>query len=205
VRIGIDFDNTIVCYDRAFHAAAVERGLVPEAAPSRKQAIRDHLRETGQEPAWTELQGYIYGAGMALASPYPGALEFIERCVRDEIDLCIISHKTRTPYLGDAHDLHAAAYAWLESNGVFGRIGLPRARVFFELTKDEKLARIAAQACTVFVDDLPELLCEPAFPKGVRRILFDPYGIQAVRPGFERIDSWAALTHMLLQHREAAR
>jgi hypothetical protein len=31
MRIGLDFDNTIACYDGVFHAAALERGLIPEA------------------------------------------------------------------------------------------------------------------------------------------------------------------------------
>lgn len=205
MRIGIDFDNTIVSYDEAFYAAAVERELIPATTPARKQAIRDRLRATGQERAWTQLQGYVYGAGMALASPYSGALEFIGRCVRDQLDVCIISHKTREPYVGAAYDLHASARRWLESNGVFERIGLPPSRVFFELTKDDKLARISTEGCTVFIDDLPELLGEPAFPKGVRRVLFDPYGTQSERRDIERAESWAALTRMLLEPREAAR
>jgi hypothetical protein len=29
MRIGLDFDNTIICYDAVFASAAVERGLLP--------------------------------------------------------------------------------------------------------------------------------------------------------------------------------
>ena len=31
--IGVDFDNTIVCYDGLFHRVAVEQGLIPQKFP----------------------------------------------------------------------------------------------------------------------------------------------------------------------------
>ena len=62
MRIGIDFDNTIACYDGVFHAAAVARGLIPAEIPTDKTSVRNHLRAIGREPDWTELQGYVYGA-----------------------------------------------------------------------------------------------------------------------------------------------
>ena len=47
--VGLDFDNTIVCYDRLFHRLARERGLIPEHVPATKGAVRDHLRNVGRE------------------------------------------------------------------------------------------------------------------------------------------------------------
>ena len=73
--VGVDFDNTIVGYDQLFHRVAVERGLVPTGMEPTKSAVRDQLRNTGQEDAWTELQGYVYGARMKEAEPISGALE----------------------------------------------------------------------------------------------------------------------------------
>ena len=40
LRIGIDFDNTIACYDRLFAGLAAEIGVVAKA----KQAVRDAVR-----------------------------------------------------------------------------------------------------------------------------------------------------------------
>ena len=60
--VGVDFDTTIVGSDQLFHRVAVEQGLVPTATEPTKSAVRDQLRNTGQEDAWTELQGYVYGA-----------------------------------------------------------------------------------------------------------------------------------------------
>src|SRR4029079_9696971 len=59
--IGLDFDNTIVRYDRLFHRLARKRGLIPDGIPVSKQAVRDHLRANGREADWTELQGMAYG------------------------------------------------------------------------------------------------------------------------------------------------
>jgi len=46
--------------------------------------------------------------------------------------------------------------------------------VFFELTKSEKLRRIAEVGCTHFIDDLPEFPDGRGFPSKVVRILFGP-------------------------------
>src|SRR5215510_9369504 len=101
MRIGIDFDNTIACYDGVFHKAAVERGLVPVDLPSDKTSVRDHLRRAGREPDWTELQGYVYGSRMDLVACYPGFSDFARNAVRAGHELIVISHKTRYPYLGE--------------------------------------------------------------------------------------------------------
>ena len=54
MRIGIDFDNTIVSYDALFHKVAREAGLVPESVAATKVAVRDYLREIGREDDWTK-------------------------------------------------------------------------------------------------------------------------------------------------------
>ena len=80
--------------------------------------------------------------------------------------------------------------------------GIAPEHVFFELTLQDKLRRIADQRCEVFIDDLPELLAEPHFPSAARAILFDPDGHY---PGglwngrtFERYASWAEAADTLL-------
>ena len=39
--IGVDFDNTLICYDQIFHRLAVEEGLISRNVPAQKKAIRD--------------------------------------------------------------------------------------------------------------------------------------------------------------------
>ena len=76
---------------------------------------------------------------------------------------------------------------------------MPREQVFFELTKEEKLARIGTLGCDVFIDDLPEIFQAAAFPRGTRRILFDPeahHGTMAVDQAVV-CKSWAEVKAVL--------
>ena len=196
--IGLDFDNTLVRYDDVFRDEAVARGLIPADVPAVKERVRDRLRAEGREDDWTELQGWAYGPGMAKARPFPGALEFLAGCRARGVPVRIVSHRTRAPFRGPAHDLHSAARAWLERSGFLGpETELRAGNVYFEETKAAKLARIAEQGCTHFVDDLPEFLAEPGFPAGVERLLFDPAGGHADGP-FPRAGSWAEAGRLLL-------
>jgi hypothetical protein len=189
--LGVDFDNTIVRYDRLFHHVAVERGLIPRDVPASKGDVRDYLRGIGGENDWIELQGIVYGVRMHEADPFPGVIEFFQRCIRDGVAVCIVSHKTRKPFQGPDCDLHEAAQRWLREHGFYDPavVGLAPEQVWFELTKAEKLARIAAAGCTHFIDDLPELLGEASFPAGVERLLFDPNDLHPSAP-YERVRSW---------------
>ena len=197
--IGADLDNTIVCYDEVIYRAALDRRLIPSAVPACKQAVRDHLREHGREEAWIELQGYVYGQGMRSAVPFPGVCEFLAACAGRGMNACIISHRTRYPVGGPSCDLHRAAQEWLDDHGFYdgARIGLVAQRVYFELTRKEKLERIAQAGCSHFIDDLPEFLEEPTFPAGVQRILFDPQSTHAESPRWRRATSWDQIAKLL--------
>ncbi len=180
MRIGVDFDNTIADYEGVFHAAAIERGLIAADLPKGKNAVRDFLNDSGHKDDFTALQGYVYGSRMDLAQPYEGFSNFVAKARADAHDLFIVSHKTRHPFLGPRYDLHAAARTWIERHLTWdGRALLPAERIFFELTKEDKIARIAACGCDSFIDDLPEILLSEAFPAQTTRLLFDPEGHHA--------------------------
>jgi hypothetical protein len=200
VLIGVDFDNTIVCYDGLFHQAAVERGLISADVPASKGAVRDYLRRASQEDLWTELQGYVYGPRMCDAKPFPGVLRFFERCSREGLPVTIISHRTRWPYLGEKYDLHQSARDWLAAYGFHdpAKIALPVGNVYLESSKQEKVDRIAAVGCTHFIDDLPEFLTEPAFPTAAKKILFDPNALHADGAATLRVASWSEIERLLL-------
>lgn len=175
MRIGLDFDNTIVSYDALFHKVALEQDVIPKTTPVNKLAVRDFLRTEDKEAIWTEMQGYVYGARMDEADSYPGVIDFIRLARSAGHTLAIVSHKTKYPYLGQQHDLHASARAWIERYLSEDGIALiPETQVFFELTKEAKLSRIATFACDIFIDDLPEILSADNFPAATRRFLFDP-------------------------------
>ncbi len=191
--IGVDLDNTLVCYDQLFHKVALERELVPPDLPAVKDEVRDYLREQGREAVWTELQGYVYGPRMCDAQPFPGVHDFFLRCKAEGVPVAIISHRTRSPFRGPAYDLHESAQEWLEKHGLCG----PSSKVFFELTKQDKLDRIAVEGCTHFIDDLPEFLSEPGFPPLVQRILFDPSRTHMKGWLFRSCHSWDEIERLL--------
>jgi hypothetical protein len=172
--VGIDFDNTVVCYDELFHRLAVERSLLGRVVAPVKRAVRDHLRAAGREECWTELQAVAYGERIREARAFPGVQHFVRACGERGIALSVVSHKTERAYAGGDVDLRAAARTWLDEQGFFAAGALGREDVYFEATREGKIARVAALGCTHFVDDLPEFLSEPALPRDLVRILFAP-------------------------------
>ncbi len=191
--IGIDFDNTIVRYDKTFYDVALKRNLITRSVPKVKEDIRNYLRRCGKEHMWTELQGFVYGPGILKAKPFNGVINFFLYCKKHNIDIYIISHKTLYPYLGFKYNLHRYAFLWLDKQGFFSKIGLTKKDVFFEKTKEDKLKRIIKQKCTYYIDDLPEFLLEKNFPSKVTRILFDPNSKYKHTATFERVKSWTEL------------
>jgi hypothetical protein len=198
--VGLDFDNTIVCYDALFHRLATERGLLAEDVPATKGHVRDYLRRIGREDDWTEMQGEGYGPRIVDAQPFPDVKDFLNGCRRRGIRCVIISHKTRTPYLGPKYDLHAAAHSFLQAHGFYDteRTGLSPVSVYLELTKQAKLQRIGALGCDLFVDDLPEFLAEPTFAASVRKVLFDPASAYPDNADYYRAQSWGDVGRRVL-------
>lgn len=169
--IGVDLDNTIIDYGDLFYQEAINRNLLDSSCPKDKQSVRNALRALGREDDFTIMQGEVYGPGIMKASPFSGARETLEQFAAKGHKIKIISHKTRFPYLGEKHDLHACAKAWLEAKGF---THIPGIQIFLELSLKDKLARAQTEKCDIFIDDLPEFLMHPDFPSHVRRILFNP-------------------------------
>jgi len=175
LRIGIDFDNTIIAYDAVFRSAAVAGGLVAADFSGNKQAVRDAIRLLPEgELAWQRLQGQVYGKGIGGATMVAGVEAFLRRCRAEGCEVAVVSHKTEYGHFDpDRVNLRQAALGWMTGQGLLdGDHGLALADVYFESTRAEKLKRIAALSLTHFIDDLEEVLTDPDFPPNVERILF---------------------------------
>jgi hypothetical protein len=192
VRLGIDLDNTIINYTRAFADAAVEAGL-GDAAKGGKTALRDELRSrTGGEDLWQRVQALAYGPLIGRAEPFPGVEGFFARARAEGMALAIVSHKSEFAAGAPAGpNLRDCATEWLAEHG-FVRAGEPH--VYFEGTRAEKCARIAALGLTHFVDDLVEVFEDPAFPRTCERWLFAPDGVPVQLPAERAFRDWPALT-----------
>ena len=197
MRVGLDFDNTLVCYDDVFLKAALENNLLAPHFFGNKQEIRDSIRLGAGETAWTKLQAEVYGRRMAEARMIEGAAQFIAACQKSAAPVNIVSHKTQYAAAepGGA-DLHVVALAWMEANGFFRKdgLGLKRDDVFFEPTREAKCRRIAALNCTHFVDDLEEVFNEPSFPAGVQSFLLHRGDSPLPRGPFTVFANWNAIT-----------
>lgn len=197
VLLGLDFDNTVISYDQVFFDSARKRDLVPPSLDPTKTAVRDHLRIMGREDEWTMLQGEVYGPGIGAAIPFPGVLDAIMRVVDSGVRVCIVSHKTQTPYSGERHDLRHAALGWLEAHGFFevGRLAGGPADVHFGSTMMEKVNRIVDLGCSHYVDDLAEVLYR--LPDDLTRILFAPLGDDVADGPWSTLRAWDELDTLL--------
>jgi hypothetical protein len=171
--IGLDFDNTIVCYDRAIAQLSDEILDIPENVPRTKIGLRDYLRQTGQEQVWTSFQGELYGPGMRYAEPFDGVIETMGQLKTCAHEMVIVSHRSINPYAGPRYDLHQAARDWvaihLQRHGFFAD-----GQIYFLETRDAKIATICLLGCDVFLDDLPEVFDTPNFPVDTLGVLFNP-------------------------------
>ena len=172
--LGLDFDNTLVRYDKLFHQLALEKSLIDESLPADKTAIRNYLRRKGQDEQFTLLQGEVYGLRILEAEPAEGMLPSLIELSRRGVKMVLVSHKTIKPYKGPKYNLHQAAWDWLDKHGFFEPHGLNwrKEQVFFEESKEAKVAKIKDLGCSHYVDDLPDIL--EMLPNKIKRFLYNP-------------------------------
>ncbi|MGA2081042.1 MAG: hypothetical protein ABSH53_10590 [Holophaga sp.] len=193
--IGIDLDNTLICYDQVFRRLAAEAGLqFAHPSPGPKEIRAAARRCPEGDIAWQKLQGAAYGPGILEARPAEGVLDFLRRCARERVPVWVISHKTEFAAQDPTRtNLRRAALDWLAAQGLFRpEMGLEPGRCRFAASRTEKIALIRSQGCTHFVDDLDETFREPSFPDGVTRILYAPQDpVPVDLPGVRIVRSWA--------------
>lgn len=171
MKIGLDFDNTIVCYDNAIRILSKELNL-PLSLNKSKIEIRDYLRIQDRETEWTKFQGELYGPGINFANLYENCKETIKKLNNNQHELFIISHKTKYPYEGVQYNLHKFANNWIEKN--ISQDIIKKNKIYFLETLDEKINIINLLQIDIFIDDLPEVINHINFPKYTKGIIFDP-------------------------------
>jgi hypothetical protein len=197
LRIGIDFDNTLVSYDHLFHSTAMQWGLLPGGTGDSKRDVRDAVRclDDGEQK-WMQLQAQVYGPRMQEACLTDGAGEFLRACRSRGVEISVVSHKTRIAAADpNGIDLHRASLTWMEAQGFFAADGfnLSYRQVFFEPTRQAKCGRIAALDCSHFVDDLEEVFREPGFPPGIERLLLHLGSGPLPQGPFRAFPNWHAI------------
>jgi hypothetical protein len=202
VLIGLDFDNTIVSYDKAIARLTDELPDLPPDLPRTKLALRSFLRRANRELEWTIFQGAMYGPGMTYAEPFEQALETMKVLKEIGHELCIVSHRSRQPYAGPIYDLHRAARGWVEHRLVSSGL-LDNEMVHFYETREQKIAAVANLGCNAFLDDLPEVLEDAHFPPTCMTILFDPERSHLKSKGL-RVERWGEVPGLLIDLSDAS-
>lgn len=195
MRIGIDFDNTIICYDGLFESIALAKGwwneecvqknLRDELILKGKNAVKEEILKSYGNAIWTDLQSLVYGEAIFKASPYPGVREFLEEQQNHANALYLISHKTRYAVARPEIDLQRKAQEWLEKN----KFDSYFEKIIFCETRALKIQAIQESACQFFIDDLPEVFNENDFPTTVTPLLFDPENNHPMAQ-WQKFQSW---------------
>jgi hypothetical protein len=173
--IGLDFDNTLACYDNVFSDEAKKKGLVANHWDGNKKDLKNELISFNNDShIWQSIQGQVYGPSMHKAILFPGVSRFLLRCKLQGHAIFIVSHKTKYGHFDSTKTpLREAATNWMENLGFFDEkiFCLSKDNVFFEDTRQEKVERIKNLDIDVFIDDLEEVFAEESFPN-IKKILF---------------------------------
>ena len=200
MKIGIDLDNTLVCYDEAFKKCGERLDLLPASINPNRLEIREYIRkQINGEKAWQKLQGQVYGVGLSNAKLFPGVYRFLWRCRQRGVFVEVISHKTEYGhYDTTSTPLHEAAIAFLILEGVYTEDKSSFVEsVSFYPTREEKIQAISERKLDWFIDDLPEVYESHYFPLDTNKLGFDP-NLENKFADVPVATSWLEIEHQLL-------
>jgi hypothetical protein len=169
MRIGFDFDNTIVNYDFVFTEIAKELQL--DCLHSPKNSIKNYYEiQLGQPNSWKKVQFKVY---CELISKIPASDNFIILLywlIDNKHDIFIISHKTKYIKINNKNlNLREPAKKWIDKNiPIFNK-----ERIFFESSAVAKVRKIKSLNLDFYVDDLLTILNHRQFPIITKKILFN--------------------------------
>ena len=196
LHIGIDLDNTIICYDEAFHKVAVQNSFIPKQVGSTKREVKKYLTALGGgQHRWEKLQGMVYGKQISQASLFHGVLEFIDAVCAHPINrVSIVSHKTKIAHHDpDQTNLRVSALQFLQKHKLIAPDRLNIGQVYFCDTLDEKVRKIAHLGCQIFIDDLVKVFEHREFSPRCKPILF-----RGNSSSFQCCSSWKHIHHVVL-------
>lgn len=197
--VGLDFDNTIACYNDVFTSEAKIKGLVSKEWQGSKQDLKCLLNtlEDGQTK-WQKIQGQVYGPKMQEATLFPGVARFLLRCKSKGYKVFIVSHKTKYGHFDKTKTpLREASLNWMDKQGFFNNnlFGIDKNNIFFANTQSEKVLKIKSLKLDVFVDDLEEIFLHPEFPE-IKKILFSR--ISSIQTRVEICSNWTDIEKAII-------
>ena len=194
-RIGVDFDNTIACYDVVFLKVTHDMGYLLDQLDLTKLQVKQCILELNEgELLWQKIQGQVYGKYMHQATIYPGFIEFLWLSKLHGDEIYIVSHKSEYGHFDQGKtNLRNAAQTWIKENlvkGTFGKAFSESNQIYFEPTREDKINRINEIECDIFIDDLQEVFDENNFPERTEKILFTPNRSIELPIANKQFDTW---------------
>jgi hypothetical protein len=199
IRIGIDFDNTIVNYDNLFKKAALHtKWSDKDSLGETKATIKSTLFSVdGNDLRWQELQAILYGILIKEARPFSGVVETLKYFSLDKnIELFIVSHKTKYSSFSKDITFIDKAVLWLAENKISEFVS--EKNTYFAPDRDEKIKIIASLNLNYFIDDLIEVLEDKNFPD-IKRILFTNENVVPVNSGIVILNSWEKIKEKIYE------
>ena len=169
MRIGFDFDNTIVDYELVFTQIANELNL--EYLDSPKNSIKNYYEvELDQPNSWKKIQFKVYCELISKIAPSEKFITLLNWLINNSHDIFIVSHKTQNIKINNKNlNLRQPAKKWIEDNiPIFNK-----ERIFFESSAIAKIRKIKSLNLDFFVDDLMTILNHRQFPHVTKKILFN--------------------------------
>lgn len=202
IKLGLDFDNTLIDYDDVFYKIACQKDLIPKCIDRNKASVRKYLVSENREEEFILLQGEVYGSKILEAKKSEGMFETLNLLKNNGVELIIVSHKTKYPYAGEKYNLHNAAKNWLVKNKFFDNnyLAMDKKNVFFEVTKEKKINRIHQLKISFFIDDLESIL--QLISDDVQKILYNPNNIKPKLEGIKEIKNWRELPDLIYKKNE---
>lgn len=188
LRIGIDLDNTIVDYRKAYINFLNNNNIKYSYNKMSKDLAKSILQNLGGDKLWQKCQFEVYSYKVSGAETAPGLVEFIT-AAQKHAELFIISHKSKFAAFDfkKTKDLRECAMAWLNNKSLVQENSIPLRNIYFADTIEKKISLIDELKLTHFVDDLEEIINHSDFPKSVQGILFSqsptakPYAITSFK------------------------
>lgn len=194
IKLGIDLDNTIICYDELIYKLAKNKfsKLNLNKNLKSKNIIKSEIINKYNNEEWTKLQGLIFSEKLKYASLFDDFYNAIEE-LKNYYDIYIISHKTKYPSIGKKINLRNASKKFLKNNNIsYCKNELIKSEnIFFANTKKEKIEIIKKNKIDIFIDDLDEILKN--LPKNIYKIHFSKNKLQ-----FKNLFTWKKIKNFLI-------
>ena len=84
IKVGFDFDNTIINYDDLFYKISKEKGLITNKVGKSKVSIKNYLIKNYPINIWQKIQSEVYSQKVYLAKPNIQKIKLIKYLIKNK-------------------------------------------------------------------------------------------------------------------------